>query len=175
MELDAAVEALLFYSVDEMSLSQLAETLKREEGDILDALENLRKRLTSGIVLIEANNQYKLATAPGASEIIANVRQEELSRDLGKAGTETLAIIAYRGPISKATIDFIRGVNCASILRNLLIRGLVLKIQNPNDPRGVLYQVSVELLAHLGLTTIKDLPEYVGTNKELDSFFTEQS
>jgi segregation and condensation protein B len=101
-----------------------------------------------------------LGTAPEASALIEQLTREELSKDLGKAGLETLSIIVYKSPITRADLDYIRGVNSSFILRNLQIRGLVEKITNPADARSFLYRPTFELLQHLGVTRVEDLPEY---------------
>jgi segregation and condensation protein B len=75
-------------------------------------------------------------------------------KDLGKAGLETLSIILYQGPISRAEIDYIRGVNSNFILRNLLIRGLIERVENPHDQRSFLYKPTLELISYLGLSKI---------------------
>ena len=86
--------------------------------------------------------------------------KDDLAKDLGSASIETLTIVLYKGPIQKAEIDFIRGVNSNFILRNLLTRGLIEKVQNPEDQRSFLYQPTFDLLTHLGLKKSDDLPEY---------------
>ena len=83
---------------------------------------------------------------------------------------ETLSIILYQGPISRSDIDYIRGVNSQFILRNLLIRGLIERIDNPNDARSFLYKVSINLLANLGINKIEELPEYEQVKKDIDLF-----
>ena len=107
--------------------------------------------------------------------MIEELCKEELSRDLGKAGLETLSIVLYRGPITRSGIDYIRGVNSTFILRNLLIRGLVEKIPNPNDQRSFLYRATFDLLSHLGIPRVEDLPEYGNTNESIEKFIEEFS
>jgi segregation and condensation protein B len=79
---------------------------------------------------------------------------------LTQPSIETLTIIAYRGPISKAEIEKIRGVNCSLILRNLMIRGLVDFDIDKNNGQE-LYNVTVDFLQYLGLNTVEDLPDYM--------------
>ena len=88
-------------------------------------------------------------------------------KDLGKAGLETLSIILYRGPATRRDIDYIRGVNSQFILRNLLIRGLVEKIQNPDDQRTFFYKPTFQLLSYLGIGKLEDLPEYLTMKNDL--------
>jgi hypothetical protein len=105
-----------------------------------------------------------------ASSLIKDLTKEELTRDLGKAGLETLSIVLYQGPISRREIDYVRGVNSNFILRNLLVRGLVEKIENPKDQRSFLYRPSFDLLSYLGISRTDDLPEYANVKKELEVF-----
>ncbi len=71
-----------------------------------------------------------------------------------------MTIVLYRGPIARSQIDYIRGVNSTFTLRNLLIRGLIERIPNPKDSRGFLYRPTFDLMNHLGITRIENLPEY---------------
>jgi segregation and condensation protein B len=111
-----------------------------------------------------------LGTAQELSPLIEQLTKEELSRDLGKAGLETLSIILYQGPISRADIDYIRGVNSQFIVRNLLIRGLIERVDNPKDARSFLYKTTLQLLSHLGVSKIEDLPEYQQVRKDIEGF-----
>lgn len=173
MQIDALIEALLFYTGESLSLSDITKVLECTEEEAKEGIETLKSRLSGGVVLLSTDSEFQLTTAPGAADIIAKLRQDELTKDLGKAATETLAIVAYRGPVTKTDIDFIRGVNSSTILRNLLMRGLITKIPNPKDIRGYLYGASLELLQYLGITNISELPAYNETNTELSGYFAE--
>ena len=74
----------------------------------------------------------------------------------------------YRGPITRSEIDFVRGVNSSFILRNLLVRGLVMREPDPTDMRALRYSASPELLMHLGVARREDLPDYQTIQNELD-------
>ena len=95
---------------------------------------------------------------------------EEYERDIGDAGLEVLAVLLYEGPSTRAMIDYIRGVNSSSTLRNLLLRGLVERSGNPEDGREYLYRPTTDLLAHLGSPTRESLPEYATISRELAAF-----
>ncbi len=112
-----------------------------------------------------------LATAPEAGPLLERIAKEERSKDIGKAGLETLAIILYRGPVTRAEVDYIRGVNSTFILRHLTVRGLVERIPNPEDSRSFLYRPTFELLSFLGITSIEELPEYASIMSQLDEFY----
>jgi segregation and condensation protein B len=91
-------------------------------------------------------------------------------KDLGKAGLETLSIVLYQGPLSRSEIDYIRGVNSQFIMRNLLIRGLVEKVDNPVDRRSFLYKPTLALLGYLGVSTVTDVPDYETVRKNILAF-----
>lgn len=161
MPLEQLIEAILFWKAEPVSIKKLAEACGRSEGEVEETLESLEKSVEArGIRLIRKNDEVLLGTAPEASELIEKLTKEELSRDLGKAGLETLSIVLYKGPITRAEIDYIRGVNSSFILRNLQIRDLVEKIADPSDARRFLYRPTFNLLQHLGVTKAEDLPEY---------------
>ena len=126
-----------------------------------------------GVELIYKDDEVTLGTASSLSHVIERLTKEELVRDLGKAGLETISIIAYKGPISRAEIDYIRGVQSNFILRNLQIRGLVERVDNENDRRSFLYRPTFELLQFLGITKIEELPEYEKVKAEFSAQIVE--
>jgi len=171
LTLDSQIEAVLFLKSEPMLKKVLAKILERNVEEINDALFVLEERLeTRGIVLISKEDKVTLATSPEMSDLIESIRKEELSKDLGKAGLETLSIILYKAPITRVEIDYLRGVNSNFILRNLLIRGFIEKMVNPGDQRSYLYKPSLELLSFLGVSKVEDLPEYVSIQEEIKDF-----
>jgi segregation and condensation protein B len=101
------------------------------------------------------------------AELVEKIRREELSRDIGRAGLETLSAILYRGPLTRSEVDFIRGVNSSQILRTLLVRGLIRRVTNPKDERSFLYEPTTELFAQLGISHVADLPDYASVRAHL--------
>jgi segregation and condensation protein B len=175
MNLDAQIESILFWKGESMSVKKLADILKKTPQEIETALGELEANLLGrGVQLVRKEDEVLLGTRSEMGPIIEALVKEELVRDLGKAGLETLSIILYRGPVSRRDIDYIRGVNSQFILRNLLVRGLVEKVQNPEDQRTFLYKPTFELLGHLGLGSLSDLPEYNEVRQEIDSHNAKQ-
>lgn len=173
MPLDVLIEGFLFYKSSPQKKATLIKLFDISEGDYAEALSVLRARLEDGATrLIETDNEIQLVLRSEMSPVIEAMRKNELKNDIGKAGAETLAIILYRGPVSRYDIDQIRGVNSSFILRNLLIRGLVDRVF---DKKHGTYKFSVtsSLLAHLGVTTKTELPDFAKVNDSLDSFMTE--
>jgi segregation and condensation protein B len=171
MELSRKIEAVLFWKAEPVSVKKLTSIFRVDEKEINDSLAKLADDLKDrGVTLVVANDEVMLGTHREVSELIAQLTKEELIRDLGKAGYETLSIILYQGPISRADIDYIRGVNSQFILRALLIRGLVERIDNPKDARSYLYVPTLALLSHLGVNKTEDLPEFEKVKKDIESF-----
>ena len=168
LTLEAQIEAILFWKAEPLTIPELARVLARTEAEINQALETLTTKIADqGIALIHNNDEIMLGTSPQAGELIERLTKEELSREIGKAGLETLTVILYRGSVSRAEIDYIRGVNSSFILRNLLVRGLIDKISNPADARSFLYRPTFELLAWLGVKDPAELPDYQRVMTEL--------
>ena len=171
MELSAKIESILFFKSEPLTRATLAKLTNTNIGLIDEALEELKTKLTGrGLVILEKGNEVMLGTAPEYTDLIEGLIKEELSRDLGKAGLETLAIVIYEGPLSRAEIDYVRGVNSSFILRHLLVRGLVERLPKPGDARTFLYGPTFDLLKYLGVTRIENLPEYETLRRELKAF-----
>jgi segregation and condensation protein B len=171
MELRHQIEAILFYQAEPITVKRLSQLLKRHEEETRSALLELGDALEStGLCLLQNNDEFTLGTNPEASAIIETIAKDELNKDLSKASLETLAIVLYKGPVTRAEIDYIRGVNSTFILRNLLIRGLVEKVENPKDQRSFLYKTTLALLEYMGVSKLADLPEYKETLAALDAF-----
>jgi segregation and condensation protein B len=113
-----------------------------------------------GLALVETEEELELRTAPDASGAVKKLRESELSRDLGKASLETLAMIVYRGGATRGEIDWVRGVNSGAAIRTLMLRGLIERTEDANDKRRARYQATVDALAHLGVSRREDLPRY---------------
>lgn len=171
MDLPAKIEAVLFWKAEPVSIKKLAELLETDEKSLRAGLRDLERALKGrGLALVETDEEVALGTAAALSGVIERLSKEELARDLGKAGLETISIILYQGPISRADIDYIRGVNSQFILRSLLIRGLIERVENPADARSYLYKTTLALLSHLGINKTSDLPDYEKVRKNIEAF-----
>lgn len=176
MDLAQRIEAVLFYRGEPMAKRELARIFGVSDVEIASGITAVATALsTRGIRLLEANEEVVLVTAPELSETMEQLRKEELKRDIGKAGAETLSIVLYRGPVTRSDIDYVRGVNSSFILRNLLMRGLIERSSNPKDARTFVYDASPELLQMLGVTNRTELPEYGEILAKLDQFEKERA
>ncbi len=161
MNLESQIESILLFKNEPVSVKELCSALEKKADEVKVALKNLQEFYRErGIVIITNGDEYGFGTAPGNSALIEALQKEEFSRELGRAGLETLAIILYKGPISRREIDQIRGVNSGFILRSLLIRGLIERVDSATGERSFSYEPTLKLLEHLGVTKREDLPEY---------------
>ncbi len=169
-ELIQKIEALLFYLAEPTSVSSLSKTLEVSKAEILDGLDELSRVLENrGLRIVQTEEEVVLTTAPEMASVIEKMIKEEREKDLGRAGIETLSIIAYKGPVSKKEIEYIRGVNSQYALRNLLLRGLVEKKNSAaEDSRVIMYTITLDTLRYLGLKSVSDLPEYGELQKQLE-------
>lgn len=171
MELQQKIEAILFWKAEPVSIKKLASLLNADAKAVREGIISLENSLKGrGLTLVQTDEEVMLGTAKELSPLIEQLTKDELTRDLGKAGLETLSIILYQGPLSRADIDYIRGVNSQFILRTLLIRGLVERVDNPKDARSYLYKTTLQLLSHLGVSKIENLPEYEQVRKDIEAY-----
>ncbi len=158
-----AIEALLFIYGEPLEIRKLAKILGVEEERVNSGLKDLEENLKnreSGLVLIFQGNRVQLATKPDFSRLIEDFIKDEYDETLTPAALETLSLIAYLGPVSRARIDYFRGVNSSYTLRNLLMRGLVERISDQKSSHIFLYQISFDLLKYLGVSKLEELPDY---------------
>lgn len=165
MEIDikSGLESLLFVSGEPMSFGQLAKVLETDENEVRLQAEELAQdygERRGGLRLVIENGKAQMVTAGENAEAVEKLMKIDIEDDLSRSALETISIIAYRGPLSRAEIEEIRGVNTSFTLRQLAIRGLVEKIDNPNDARAYLYRPSFDFLRHLGVEKAEDLPKY---------------
>jgi segregation and condensation protein B len=170
-DLSIKIEALLFSEGGALAKKKLAQLVDATPTQIENALIELRTLLANGgITLVVTETEAALVVSAGAAFTVQKAFERELGREIGDAGLEVLAIILYRGPSTRAQIDYIRGVNTSSTIRTLASRGLLERAANPADAREYLYRPTVELLAHLGTREAQDLPEYAKITSELAAF-----
>jgi len=159
----AKIEAVLFAYGEPISTERLAKILgisKEELSAFLEKLVSELNREERGISLIKNNNKIQLATKPELTKLLEDIVKQEFTEDLTPASLETISIIAYSGPISRADIEYIRGVNSSFTIRNLLLRGLIERSVDPKRANAYIYTASFDLIKRLGLSSTSDLPDY---------------
>lgn len=157
------IEALLFAAGESVNIEKLAKFLKVTQQECRDAIQHLSERYyqyQSGISIITKGDEIQMVSAKEHGHLIAAFFNKQLSEELSSAAAEVLAVVAYRGPITRAGIEQIRGVSCSFTLRNLGMRGLVERRENPSDSRSYLYEISFDFLKSMGISKREELPGY---------------
>ena len=163
------IESLIFVSGKPISFKRLAQITKSDISKVKESVSVLQQEYqdnNKGVRFVIQASSVQMVSAPENGPVVKTFLTYELQENLSAAALETLAIVAYRGPITRARIEAIRGVNCIYILRNLLIRGLVDKRKSEKDARMSIYEVSFDFLRHLGVAKVQDLPEFDALSKE---------
>ena len=156
-ELARAIEATLFAASEPMSVEEIAEHVG--DGDVAAALRGVAEHYVGhGIELVERGGRWHFQTAPDLAHLLRRTREEP--RRLSRAATETLAIIAYHEPVSRAEIEAIRGVQISKgTLDVLMDAGWVRPAGRREGPgRPLLYATTEAFLTHFGLASRRDLP-----------------
>lgn len=165
----SVVESLLFVSGDPLNVKKISKIIGKNNSETEDAivrLANEYKENNRGLWIIRKEDDVQLVSAPEFEEYVNKLFKSDFEEDLSRVSLEVLSVIAYRGPVSRVEIEDVRGVNCSFTLRNLLMRGLIERVENPNDSRSYLYKVSFEFLKHLGLGDVRELPDYEELKKK---------
>jgi len=161
--LPAMIEVLLFVAVTPISVSQLAASLNEKVKTIELSLDELdvHYRKTSGLRLQWKGKKVQLVSSPELSQIIEDFLGIDTTTTLSQASLETMAIIAYKQPVTRPMIEEVRGVNSDGVVRNLLSKGLIEEVGRAEGiGRPILYSTTTEFLNHFGLTSIKELPPF---------------
>ena len=159
----AKLEALLFIYGEPIDAKKLAKILGIKEGEAENGLSLLSEELARterGLTLVQDKNRFQLVTKPEFAKLLEEITKQEFTEALTPAALETLSIISYAGPVSRADVEYIRGVNSSFTIRALLMRGLIEREVDPKRGNAYLYSTSFELLRHLGFSKNEDLPDY---------------
>ncbi|MGH7639420.1 MAG: SMC-Scp complex subunit ScpB [Candidatus Dormibacteria bacterium] len=159
-ELAEALIAILFVRAEPISTAELARTLELSPQAVEGLVETAVSRLAgSGLMLQRHNQELQLVTHPGAAWAVERALRPEVAGRLSKPALETLAIIAYRQPVTRPAIEAIRGVNCEAVLLSLTRHGLVAEIgreESPGRPRR--FGTTLRFLQVVGISSIEQLP-----------------
>lgn len=168
-KIKSIIESILFARGEEMSLSQLVKIVEVKKAEITTAVEELvaeYKERQKGFGIIKNGESFQMVTNPQNAEFVEKTIKKNLQENMSRTALEVLAIVAYRGPVSRADIEAIRGVNSSFTLRNLLMRGLIVRSTNENDQRGYLYNISTDFIKKMGMGQIEELPNYEGLSQD---------
>ncbi|MEK7188937.1 MAG: SMC-Scp complex subunit ScpB [Patescibacteria group bacterium] len=163
MSLRSKIESVLFVSSQPVSVAQLRKLIDAKVGEVAEALRELKayydEKKESGIMLIMSGDKYQLTSHPDNAKLVRSFLKSDTTGELTDPALETLAIVAYRGPVTKPELEQIRGINCGLILRNLLIRGLIERLDARKEALPK-YQVTHEFIKFLGVSSVASLPDY---------------
>jgi segregation and condensation protein B len=167
------LEAVLFLADEPMTSATLAGVVELPRPEVertLEALAESYDRRASGLILRRVAGGWRLFTHPEVSAHIERFVLSSRHARLTKAALETLAIVAYKQPVTRHQISSIRGVNSEGVLRALADRGLVLEVGRDEGPgRAVLYGTTPEFLERLGVASLADLPPIAPLLAEADA------
>jgi segregation and condensation protein B len=156
------LEAILFVADEPLTsvvLGQLIDVDRHEADRLLEALSAELEAASSGIVLRRVAGGWRLYTHPGSKAVVERFVLSSRHSRLTRAALETLAIVAYKQPVTRHQVEAIRGVNTEGVLRALVDRGLLAEVGREEGPgRPVLYGTTPEFLERLGLNSVSDLP-----------------
>lgn len=179
-QLEGALEALLFVTDEPVNAIVMADMLEIEPAQAEEALGRLRDRLASegsGIVLREVAGGWRLFTHPAYHELVEKYVVSWDTRKLSQAALETLSIVAYSQPITRARISAVRGVNSDSSVNSLVEKGLLREVGTEDAPGNpVLYATTQTFLEKFGLRSVADLPplESFAPDEETRRFVAER-
>ena len=164
MNKEAIIEGLLFVvGEDGLTLKAISEILEIDVEEVKELLTSLHNKYESedrGIRLSYLGDSFKLTTKKEHKEYYKKLIENADSNTLSQAALEVLAIVAYNSPITRVTVDEIRGVSSAQMMRKLVAKGLIKEVGKSDQPgRPILYATTSEFLDYFGLSTIEDLPE----------------
>jgi segregation and condensation protein B len=176
VELLRDLEALLFVSdepVASVVLAQALEVDRRDADELCDELARSYEERAAGIALRNVAGGWRLTTGPDSAPVVERYVLASRHARLTKASLETLAIIAYKQPVTRHQISSVRGVNSDGVLRALIDRGLVAEVGREEGPgRPMLYGTTPEFLERLGLASLASLPPLaplLGATDEADA------
>ena len=175
MNTKAIIEGLLFLSGEEgLSIEQLSYAIQMDAGSFIETLKEEYRNPDKGFELVEFANRYKFITKEFVYPYAKNIFEEVKAPSLSPAALETLAIIAYKQPITRVEIEEIRGVNCEMMLKKLQLRNLI-EAKDRKDVIGkpLLYTVTDEFLDTFQLESLKELPELKQKDFEDSELFEE--
>ena len=171
VSLSKRIEAVLFIHGDPMTIARLGDILGDTKTAVRSALVELDEHLNGGALrLVYHGDDVQLVAQEYLKNDIDALVQDEHTRGLSRSAAETLAVVAYRGPVSKKDIDHIRGVNSAFALRGLLIRGLISTHAVSQNRRAIAYAPALDFLKFLGISRVEELPEYAEFKSKIDRY-----
>jgi segregation and condensation protein B len=160
--LQAALEAILLIVDEPVPEVTLAQVVERPRDEVLATLHELAREYEEsgrGFALREVAGGWRYYTRPECSAVVERFVLDGQQVRLTQAALETLAVVAYRQPVSRSRVSAVRGVNVDGVMRTLLSRGLVEEAGTESESQAVLYRTTALFLERLGLRSLDELPD----------------
>jgi segregation and condensation protein B len=160
--LKASLEAILLVADEPVPVVVLAQVLERPRSEVAAELKNLAEEYKTqgrGFDLREIAGGWRFYTREDCAPLVERFVSDGQEVRLTQAALETLAVVAYRQPVSRARVSAVRGVNCDSVMRTLVLRGLVEEAGTDSETSAILYRTTGYFLERLGLAGLEDLPD----------------
>ena len=168
--LKGRIEAILFVAGEAVSIRDLAKALQTDEKELKEALREVGSEYDyeqRGFMLKRFGDKVQLATRPMYSEDVLRLLQPVQQQSLSQAAMETLAVVAYKQPVTRAEVEQIRGVKCDYSLQSLMMKGLIQEAGRKDTiGRPILYATTDTFLSHFGIQGLEDLPPLPATENE---------
>jgi segregation and condensation protein B len=163
-QMKSVIEGLLFVSGDEgIDAKQLAEILEQDIPTVIDAVRQLRQDFQKsgrGVQIVELAGSFQMTTLPVHAVYFERLAYSPSRSSLSQSALETLAIVAYRQPITRVEIEEIRGVRADRALHNLVAKELIEEVGRADAPgRPILYGTTKQFMDYFGLSGLSELPE----------------
>jgi segregation and condensation protein B len=177
--LKAGIEAILLVVDEPVNAITLAQITNSPEIEVLKTLKSIQKEFDSregGITLREIAGGWRFYTNEHSGEVVERFLKDGQTARLTQASLETLAVIAYKQPVSRGRVAAIRGVNVDGVVRTLLNRGLIEEAGSDNESQAVLYKTTPYFLERVGIANLEELPpvaDYLPNMAALDSIIDE--
>lgn len=177
--LKSAIEAILLVVDEPVSVLTIAQVTNTPEVEVTKELKRLQKEFEQrdgGITLREVAGGWRFYTNEHSAEVVERFLKDGMTARLTQASLETLAVIAYKQPVSRGRIAAIRGVNVDGVVRTLLNRGLIEESGSETDSQAILYKTTPYFLERLGIASLDELPpvaDYLPNMAALDSLIDE--
>lgn len=181
-QLRSRVESLLLVSDEPVAAEELADVCNVDPSQIRAVLQEIAEELDargSGFDLREREGTWRLYTRPENSDVVEAKILQGTQQRLSRAALETLAVVAYRQPVTRSQVAAVRGVNCDGVMRTLELRGLIRQVEFSDQdedaepaaaPGGAhLYETTDLLLEHLGIASLEELPDLAPLLPEVES------
>jgi len=158
-EIAALIEGMIFVAPEPPTITELAAGAELEPSDIERGLEVLQRAKGRGLVVQRHGDRVSLGTAPHLAAHIRRFLGLDREARISSAAMETLAIIAYRQPVTRSEIEAVRGVDCSGVIATLHARNLIEPVsRRPTIGNPIQYGTTTEFLKHFGLSSLADLP-----------------